>query len=740
MLELKEEILKLLAFNNFLSYDDIKLELKTNDDELVNALDELEKEYIIHKSKKNKFGLLESFNLYVGKIQLKKQGYGFFSSLKLNDDVFIPIDELDNALDGDTVLAWVEPTLNDSNKRKEGSVVEVIKHNNNLICEIYYDEYTNKKKIYCKTYPYVIINVDYKIYVPGDVVLVKVNDVDLIKRNTIYGEIIESLGNSNDVGIDVKAVCYQYGITPEFSSEVIKNIEDINNAYLLNKDVEISKRKRINKTIITIDGEDAKDLDDAISLEKLGNGNYLLGVYIADVSYFVTKDSEVDKEALNRGTSVYLTDRVVPMLPHKLCNDLCSLNEKEDKLAIACEMEINNQGSVMNSDIFECVISSKHRMTYTIVNKIIDDEIDDNIKSEYSDVIDMIKNMNNLSHILNGMRERRGSLTFDIPEAKIIVDEKGTPIDVIKCERGEGEKLIEEFMLIANETVAQTITNMSLPFIYRVHDEPNSLKLEKFKRVLKNTNYKINSKSKNINALALQNLLNQINSEDSMISTMLLRLMAKAKYSNINIGHFGLASSCYTHFTSPIRRYPDLLVHRLLRLYLFNNDFYTNYDNKYEIDLSNEIASIAELSSEKEVNATMCEYEVEDMKKAEYMENHLLETYQGKITSVTNFGFFVTLDNTIEGLVHVKSLRDDYYEYNDFKMAIIGKRTNKIYKLGDKLTIKVVGASKEDKAIDFEVINVSAGKNKASMLKYSQVKYSGKKNGKTGRNKNRRKK
>ena len=733
---MKNKIVELLNVNKFLSFDEIQAELETSYEELDEALKDLCNEYIIYKSKKQKYGLLESFNYYIGTIELKKKGFGFFKSDKLEEEVFIREDELDNALDKDTVLVWVDPT--DSNKRgskKEGSVVKVIKHNSDLICRIIKKNFNfDNKKLICETYPDVNIEVsDYKLAVADDIVIIKVIDVDLIRKNVIYGEIIKIIGNINDIGVDIKSIAYKYGLEDDFSNEVHDNLNEVNKYYQDNKNNELSRRKRINRNIITIDGEDAKDLDDAVSVEKLENGNYFLGVYIADVSYFVHEDSKIDEEALNRATSVYLVNKVIPMLPHKLCNDLCSLNEHEDKYVMACEMEIDKHGKVIDSNVFEGIINSNHRMTYTNVNKIIDylkssnkesyEELD--LINKYEDILDMVQDMKDLSQILNRMRNERGSLNFDVPEAKFIIDDNEKVVDVVLRERFDAEKLIEEFMLIANETVASLVNSLELPFIYRIHDKPNSLKLERLKNVLKNSKYSLKMKSKNITPLALQGLLNEVGSDDTIISTMLLRMMAKAKYSSENIGHYGLASKCYTHFTSPIRRYPDLLVHRLLKKYVVNSEeFYSNYSEDKYIALSNKIENIASWSSNREVNATLCEYEVEDMKKAEYMEEHIGKVFEGKITSVVNFGLFVTLPNTIEGLVHIRTLDDDYYNFNDYKMCLIGERTNRTYKLGDKVKIKVSNASKESKEIDFIIINNKKNdfKNNTNMIKYKKKK------------------
>lgn len=761
--QLKNDILELLSFEKSLYTEEELIDLltKRNSDytkeDILNTIIDLEDKFQIYRSKKKRYGLLSTFNLHIGKVELKKQGYGFFKFEESSEeDAFISRDDLDNALDNDTVLAFVNP-INIDGQKKEARVVKVIKHNDNLICKVIHKFHNlDNKKLVCDTYPYVDIVVeDFGLAVVDDIVLLEVINVDLINKQEIKGRIKKIIGNKNQVGMDIKSICYQYNLEEDFSQKVYNNLQEVNEQYLLKKEEEKTKRRFVDRTIITIDGDDAKDFDDAVSVKKLKNGNYFLGVYIADVSYFVKEDSEIDKEAFDRGTSVYLLDRVIPMLPFKLCNDLCSLNEHEDKYVMALEMEINNNGEVVDSELFEAIINSKHRMTYNKVNKIISylehkknkEESDEDYSDifEYNDIFNMINDMNDLRKILNNMRNLRGSLNFEIPEAKIILDENGKVKDVGVRERNEAEKLIEEFMLIANETVASFITSLDLPFIYRVHDLPNSLKLEKFKRILKNTKYYLKSKGKTLSQRSLQSLLNEVSIEDSAISTMILRMMAKAKYSSQNIGHYGLASTCYTHFTSPIRRYPDLLVHRLIRKYIIESkDFYNQYDNNYEYQLSEKINNIALHSSEMEVNAANCEYEVRDMKIAEYMEDHIGEKYSARISSVTNFGMFVCIKNVIEGLIHIKDIEGDYYYYDEIKMALIGKRTSRKYKMGDTVEVICVNANKETKEIDFKLANnktkFNDRKNNNSMIKYSKKNANsrGVKHGKKGRKKGHR--
>ncbi|MDD3382727.1 MAG: ribonuclease R, partial [Bacilli bacterium] len=460
--------------------------------------------------------------------------------------------------------------------------------------------------------------------------------------------------------------------------------------------------------IFTIDGASAKDLDDAVGIKKLESDNTLLGVYIADVSYYVKENGFTDLEALNRGTSVYPVDRVIPMLPEKLSNDLCSLNPNTNKLVMACEMEIDNRGEVVRSEIFPSYIKTLHRLTYEEINRLLDG--DKGVISKYKDIVEDLLQMEELAALLNEMRNWRGAIDFDLDEAKIILDKSGEVKDIVPDIRGISERIIEEFMLIANETVASTIKHMELPFIYRVHEQPNFEKLRSFALVVRDLGYSFKTKNNKVYPKELQKLLENIDEENVGLKNLVLRMMAKARYSHENIGHFGLASEIYTHFTSPIRRYPDLLVHRLLRRYLVEHDV-LELDN-----LGKKISDIAMQSSKKEREADELEYEVTDMLKAEYMEKYIGEKFSGVVSSITSFGMFVTIKRTIEGFVSFSSMTDDYYKYNPVNMTLEGRR-NKVYKIGDKVEVMVTRASKKEREIDFKIIN--RGSNNGSK-KYRQ--------------------
>ena len=723
---MRDEIIKLFSEYKFLKIDEIARLLNYSKEDIEKELNALINEYIIYKNKKDNYGLLASFNYYLGTIELKKKGYGFFKSDSLDTDVFIPMLDLDNALDKDTVVVWINPSNIDN--KYEGKVVKVVKHNNDLICRVEhkYHHFDNKILILrCDMYPDVKIEVDdFKNAVIGDLVCVKVNDVDLIKKNTIYVSINNVIGNEKEKDIDIKSLIYKYGIRDGFDSNIYKELKEISDEY--NKLTSSTKRKYVNRDIITIDGADAKDLDDAVSVKKLDDGNYFLGVYIADVSYFVKENGYIDKEALMRGTSVYLIDKVIPMLPEGLSNDLCSLNEHTDKYTVALEMTIDKYGKVIESDIFEAVINTKFRMTYDNVQILIDylkssdkesfERLD--IVSKYVSILDMIQDMKDLSCILTNMKKRRGSLDFDIPEAKFFTNDDGKIVDVVAREQNTATRIIEDFMICANETIAETISNLNLPFIYRIHDKPVSLKIARFKKVLSNTKYKLKRKGNDLSAYELQDLLSSLDKDDIVLKENILKMMAKAKYASYNIGHFGLASKCYTHFTSPIRRYPDLLVHRLLKKYIINSEeFYQNYDEEKMKKLTFDIDKIAELSTNAEINANNCEFEADDMKKAEYMEAHIGEIFYGKIVSIISSGFFVVLENTIEGMVAIKDLKDDRYYYSNEKECLIGARYNRLYKIGDKLKLVCIYSNKEDREINF-IPYTQYLKNPKNVIKY----------------------
>jgi len=674
--------------------------LKTSEElrELQESLNELMEKYIIFKTKKEKYILLKNCpSLKIGKFQANKKGFGFVI-LPKEDDLYIDPDFTNGAIEDDVVLAEVIR----KGIKPEGKIIRIIKRElHNLVGEIIEDKKGLSLKLDDEKLDLEIKleKSSLKNCVPGNKVLIHLNK-ELGKKRYL-GEVIKILGHKDDPGMDILSIAYKYQIEPDFSSEVEKELEDIPTEV---KEVELLNRRDLtNWNIFTIDGSHTKDIDDAISLEFDGK-IYTLGVHIADVSNYVKENTALGDEAYERGTSNYLANTVIPMLPHKLSNGICSLNEGVIRLTMSCVMKIDLTGHVVDYEIFESFIKSRKKMTYESVNDIIMRGV---VAEGYEEYANILKQMNDLAHILRKEKISRGYIDFDLDEPEIIQDEEGHAIDVVRIEREDGEKLIEDFMIAANETVASHIFNMDLPFIYRTHGKPNSEKIDDFTNLLKVLGYDLQTKIIDMNPKTMQKILLELNDkpEFAILSSMLLRSMKKAEYTKENYGHFGLASKAYTHFTSPIRRFPDLTVHRLLKKYLVEKDF-----SMSTIDyLNNNLVSIAEHSSEREVAAQSAERDVQDMKMAEYMESHIGEIYEGVIDTVTNFGFFVELPNLIEGLVHVNTLKGDYYNYVPELLSMIGKNTKKIYRIGDKVTVRCIRASKEAAMIDFELVENENG-------------------------------
>lgn len=697
MNNLEERIIELLKKETkALGVFEIEEQLNLNKNELtqlMKTLNKLEEELKIYKTKKDNYMLFTNSNLKLGKMIMTTKGYGFVD-IGTNEDIFIPADSVNKAIHNDTVVVEI---TSKATEKKEGRIVKILDRNlNNMVGEIYYK----------KGKPYIELD-DKKIKIevaidpkktkgamPGHKVIVKITNKQ--QGNNYKGEVIKILGHKNDPGVDILSITAKYDINDTFSDEVMKEADELPSEVL--KEEKNNRKDLTKEQIFTIDGDDTKDIDDAISYKKLANGNHELGVHIADVSHYVIENSNLDKEAYERGTSVYLADRVIPMLPHKLSNGICSLNPEVERLATSCVMEIDTEGNIINYDIFKSIIKSSKQMTYKNVNKILEENI---IPEGYEPFAETLKQMQELAKILRKNKIDRGYIDFEIDESKIIVDEKGKAIDVKLRERGIGEKLIEDFMIAANEAVATYINNMELPFIYRIHGEPSEEKINNFIKFVSILGYKIEGNKKEITPKNMQRMLEQLKNKEeySILSSILLRSMQKAVYDKNNIGHFGLASKCYTHFTSPIRRYPDLIVHRLLNEYIFEKNINEETVNKYEYKLTD----ITAHSSERERAAVECEREVDDMKKAEYMQDHIGEEYQGMISSVMPFGMFVELPNLIEGLVHISDLTDDVYTYNEETFSIVGRKNKRGYRLGDKVKIQVKSANKEAKTVDFTI-------------------------------------
>lgn len=661
--------------------------------ELEDNLKELVTEGVLHMSKNREYMLMNNTkSLKVGKLRINKNGNGFVECEP--EDIFVHSNDLNGAINGDFVEVEIKTKLNDP--EPEGYIRNILKRDlKNVVGEMVKDKKTlafkpddEKLNIAVK-----LTKESMKGCVEGHKVIISI--IKEIGNRTFLGKVEKIIGHKNDPGVDILTIAAKHSIETEFSEEVKRELKNIPDEVCEN-DL-IGRTDLTKEMIFTIDGDDTKDIDDAISVKRDGK-NYVLGVHIADVSNYVKVGSALYDSAFSRGTSSYLADTVIPMIPHQLSNGICSLNPEVIRLTLSCIMTIDNNGKVISYDIFPSYIKSRKQMTYKNVNKILDENI---IPEGYGEFADTLKLMHELSKILRQEKINRGYIDFGIDEAKVIQDENGKAIDIVKRIQGTGEKLIEDFMIAANETVATHISNMDLPFIYRVHDLPNAEKIEDFSNLIKQMGYQIHTNLSKITPVTMQKLLNEFRDKDEFVilSDMLLRSMKKAIYSTNNIGHFGLASKNYTHFTSPIRRFPDLTVHRLLRTYLFENriDMETiNFNAKYLID-------VAEHSSETEVNSVEAERDVLDMKMAEYMESHIGEEYEGIISGVTNFGMFVELDNLIEGLVHISTL-DGFYTYVPEMLSLISANKKNKYRIGDKVKIIVTNANKNQGIIDFELV------------------------------------
>lgn len=696
---MQEQILEILKeHDRAFSVDELNdlLQLNSLDEfkELLKNLNELEDNLKIYRTNKNNYMLFNNSHLKIGRMLANKKGYGFVD-IEGDEDVFIAPINMNNAIHGDTVIVEI---TSKKGLQLEGRIVKIVNRKFKTMVGEYVEENgkgyikLDEEKVKIKLH---INREDSLGAMPGHKVLVKIGAK--MKDNNYRGQVLKILGHKNDPGVDILSIVNKYGINDTFSDEVMAEVDKL--PYEVRQEEMIGRKDLREEKIFTIDGDDTKDIDDAISIKLLENGNYQLGVHIADVSYYVKEGSKLDEEAFDRGTSVYLADRVIPMLPHKLSNGICSLNPNVDRLTMSCVMEIDTKGNVVDYDIFESVIKSRIQMTYKKVNLFLEQNI---VSEGYEDYTDELTKMADLAKILRANKEARGYIDFNIDEPKIIVNENGEAIDVVKRERGVGEKLIEDFMIAANETVATHIYFMELPFVYRVHGEPNEEKINSFIKFVNFLGYNLNTKLKKITPKTMQQILQELKDkkEFHILSSLLLRSMQKAVYDKNNIGHFGLASKCYTHFTSPIRRYPDTTVHRLLRTYLFKNMM----DNETVKYWDNKLVFLTEHASQKERDAVECEREVDDMKMAEYMTKHIGEEYEGMVSSIVPFGMFIELPNLVEGLVRLDDMTDDHYIYIEDTYSLIGTKNKRGYRLGDKVSVKVKDANKYSKTVDFELV------------------------------------
>ena len=667
---------------------------KEQRDELKEVLDILIAEGKIGISKKGKYGKAEEFAL-AGTFSGHAKGFGFVTIEGREQDVFIPADKTKGAMDGDKVQIVIEGEAR--GKRAEGAVLRILEHANKTVIGFYQKN---------KNFGFVLPDnqkLGQDIFIPqgkdmgavtGHKVIVRITDFG-DDRKKPEGVITEILGHVNDPGVDILSIIKAYGLPEGFPDEVMVQVAGIPDEV-----EEEEKKNRLDLRhlqTVTIDGEDAKDLDDAISISKENDDHYTLGVHIADVSHYVTENSPLDKEALKRGTSVYLVDRVIPMLPHKLSNGICSLNAGTDRLALSCLMEIDGKGNVIGHRIAATLIQVDRRMTYTAVNAIVTDR-DPDVMEEYGDFVPMFDLMKELADILRERRKKRGSIDFDFPESKIILDEKGRPVDIKPYERNAATKIIEDFMLMANETIAEDYFWQELPFLYRTHDYPDPEKMKRLGTFINNFGYTIRTQNGEVHPKELQKLLDKIEGtpEEALISRLTLRSMKQAKYTTVCTGHFGLAANYYTHFTSPIRRYPDLQIHRIIKENLrrgVSDRRFAHYDSI--------LPEVAVQCSSMERRADEAERETDKLKKCEYMSKRIGKEYDGVISGVTNWGLYVELPNTVEGLIRVNDLTGDYFVFDEEHMELVGEMTRKSYKLGQKIRVQVADTDKLTRTIDF---------------------------------------
>lgn len=675
----------------------------------------LKNEWKIVEEKEDVQHIHENGKFRIGQIKLNTNGFGFVqikSEQRHHEEkeVYIDKNDLKQALDGDEVLIKIKKSKKGFSE--EGQVFAVIKRKLTEIVGTFIKSGTSTLVIPDGKNKENPIQVEDKNgLVTGHKVIVKINEES--KEEMLKGEIVQVIGHKNDPGVDILSVVLKHGIEPEFPKEVLLEVEQIENGI---SEGERKKRKDFrHECIITIDGSDAKDLDDAVQVKKLDNGHYYLGVHIADVSHYVREDQPLDAEALKRSTSVYLVDRVIPMLPHKLSNDLCSLNPYEEKLTLSCEMEIDCNGEVKKYNISESIIKTKYRMTYDDVNEIIEQK-NQLLHEQYKEIVPMILDMNELSHILIKKRKNQGALDFEVNEAKIIVDENGKTKDITYRVRKDAEKLIESFMLAANETVAKHMDQKKIPVLYRIHETPNEKKISLFNHFVKSKGYHIGGKDGMTNPYHIQALFDKLKGKENeiIIRKLLLRSMKQAKYTPENKGHYGLGLLYYSHFTSPIRRYPDLLLHRQIKNMLKGNVFEIKEIEK----MLEQYEEYGEITSERERRAIDVEREVENMKKTEFISKDVGKIFEGMISSVTKFGFYVELEHTVEGLVHAKTLQDDYYQFDEKNYRLVGKKTKTEHQLGDKVKVKIKNVNIEEGTVELQLIT----KNKKKFKEHKKMR------------------
>ncbi len=668
---------------------------KSRREELKKVLELLMEEGKIGISKKGKYGRAQEF-ARVGIFTGHARGFGFVTVEGQEEDIFIPAEKTGGAMNGDRVQVAREET-GPKGKRPEGVILKILERANETVIGYYQKN---------KNYGFVLPDnqkLSQDIFIPqgkdmgavtGHKVVVKITDFGGERRKP-EGIVTEIIGHVNDPGTDIASIIKAYGLPEEFPQEVMREA-GLMPGRVDERETEGRLDLRRLQTV-TIDGEDAKDLDDAITISKEGDGRYTLGVHIADVTHYVREGKPLDEEALKRGTSVYLVDRVIPMLPHKLSNGICSLNAGEDRLALSCIMDIDDRGNVLGHRVAETVIRVDRRMTYTAVNAIVTDR-DQAVMEEYQDFVAMFDTMKELADILRAKRRQRGSIDFDFPESKIVLDDKGRPVDIRPYERNAATRIIEDFMLMANETVAEDYFWQELPFVYRTHEYPDPEKMKRLGTFINNFGYAIRTQNGEVHPKEIQKLLDRIQGtdEEALISRLTLRSMRQARYGTVCTGHYGLAANYYTHFTSPIRRYPDLQIHRIIK-----ENLRTGLSQKRISHYDRILPQVAKQCSAMERRADEAERETDKFKKCQYMSGHIGEAFEGAISGVTGWGLYVELPNTVEGLIHISELKGDYFIFDEERMELMGERTNVRYKLGQKVRVLVKGCDKLTRTIDF---------------------------------------
>ncbi|WP_308737673.1 ribonuclease R, partial [Paenibacillus sp. AR247] len=679
--------------------------------DFLKTLNAMEEAGTIVRSRSERYGVPERLDLLKGRLQAHAKGFAFLiPEDREHPDVYIGANDMKSAMNGDTVLVRVT-AKSPAGGKLEGEVVRIVNRAITQIVGVFQgheaygfvlpDDKRINRDIFIRRMPLTGRSTARRSSSKSSIIR-RADPPRKAKWSRFSG--IRMIRGSISCPLSASISCRKLFRKRSWRKRSMAEAEQAPDSITEEEIVQQGRRDLRGKTIVTIDGEDAKDLDDAVNVERLPNGNFLLGVHIADVSYYVRENSELDKEAYNRGCSVYLVDRVIPMLPHRLSNGICSLNPQVDRLTMSCEMEFDEHMKLVRHDIFTSVIKTKERMTYNNVRKILNDE-DPEVTERYSYLVDTFKLMKELALRLRARRMNRGAVDFDFVESKVIVDENGKPVDIVKRERSIAEQIIEEFMLAANETVAEHFYWMKVPFLYRIHENPDPEKLQTFMAFAANFGHHVKGRGNSVHPRALQSLLEDIQGtkEQKVISTVMLRSMKQAKYDAEMSGHFGLAAEYYSHFTSPIRRYPDLVIHRVIREVLENKGVLP--ENRLEY-LASRMADIAQQSSERERVAVDAERDTDQLKKAEYMLDKVGEEFEGIISSVTSFGMFIELENTVEGLIRLSALTDDYYHFDEASMALIGERTSRVFRIGDEVKIRVERVNMDDHTIDFEMVDM----------------------------------